>query len=225
MAENAKIAALRAASPATPQGPSGPQALVYPWMQAQGRELVVPDRAPIDQQAWRDARNAKSKRPPPPPPATGPRIPIGPGGKSVVPVNPPPVGPEGGPEMGGYGDVYVPQEPAPREAFSEPVYFDPGQFSYVPEPAVASAQASEPATQESSAPIEWQPNFFLEGFTGAAPTPPAAPAPAPSPELAMYDPALLEMLQQQQQLQDPMAQMQMAYSDPYSRMDGRFFDV
>lgn len=32
MAENAKIAALRSASPAAAQGPSGPQALVYPWM-------------------------------------------------------------------------------------------------------------------------------------------------------------------------------------------------
>lgn len=63
MAENATIAALRAASQNAPAGPSGPQALSFPWMQAQGRELVVPDRAPIDQQAWRDSLLPKPKPP------------------------------------------------------------------------------------------------------------------------------------------------------------------
>lgn len=224
MAENAKIAALRAASPAAPQGPSGPQALVYPWMQAQGRELIVPDRTQIAQQP---PSAGKSR---PPPDASGGLI--APIRDSNFPTDP-------NTPMSDFArrksalPPDVPQEPAysPQpgqfEAFSEPVYFDPGQFSYVPEPPAAPAPATETAPQEPYAPIEWQPNFFVEGYTGdalvAAPAP--APAPAPSPDLAMYDPALLELLQQQQQLQDPMAQMQMAYSDPYSRMGGRFFDV
>lgn len=85
MAENAKIAALRAASPAAPQGPSGPQALAYEWMTRRGSDLVMPDRAPVDQQAWRNSRNAKSR---PPPAAIAPpgTLPIA-SGRRVPPIN------------------------------------------------------------------------------------------------------------------------------------------
>jgi hypothetical protein len=55
MAMNAKIAALRAASPNVSQAASGPQALDMPWAKVAGSELAMPDRAPINQQAWRDS--------------------------------------------------------------------------------------------------------------------------------------------------------------------------
>lgn len=85
MADNSKISALRAATPPAPQGPSGPQALAYDWMSRRGPDLVMPDRSPVDQQAWRNSRNAKSR---PPPAAIAPpgTLPIA-SGRRVPPIN------------------------------------------------------------------------------------------------------------------------------------------
>lgn len=90
MAENAKIAALRAASPTAPPAASGPKALAYDWMSRAGSDLVIPNRAPIDQQAWRDSRGVKPK--PPGNPVFDPPGGVFPGrpGKSVLPPDVPP---------------------------------------------------------------------------------------------------------------------------------------
>lgn len=90
MADSAKIAALRAASPVAPAAASGPKALAYDWMSRAGSDLVIPNRAPIDQQAWRDSRSVKPK--PPSNPVIDPSGGVFPGrpGKSLLPPDVPP---------------------------------------------------------------------------------------------------------------------------------------
>ena len=131
MAENAKIAALRAASSAAQQGPSGPQALSYSWMTRPGAELVIPNRSvPVAAPG-----GPKSRQPPVPPPAGPPgggrppvTLPPGtipgktfppPGGQPPYGGQPPNSDPVGGDpsdpvsprDGGGFNPRFVPVEP------------------------------------------------------------------------------------------------------------------
>lgn len=200
MAENAKIAALRAASSAAPQGPSGPEALAYEWMTRRGSDLVMPNRPPIDQEAWRQGRVQKAKRPPAVPGQTVGRgksqIPPGFSGADVL------AGggrPDVSYDMGGFSGMPV-EEPS----------FD---MSYdIPVPEVPSYQApafnipgfDQLARVVPQAPAEAPPSFELvpmdvDMYSGidvpAAPVPTqVAPQPSIQPELAMIDPSLFEMI-------------------------------
>lgn len=138
MPENATIAALRAGSPAAPAGPSGPQALVFPWMTAQGSPLVMPTRS--------------APAPTPTPTPTGPiddsNGPVNPfPWKSKQPKDPPIYGPDpiGPGPIEPVDDFRFPfSKRFPRfdpiePQYSDPVepqYFDPSEFLNVPQMAV-----------------------------------------------------------------------------------------
>lgn len=231
MAENAKIAALRANSSAAPQGASGPQQLVYEWMSRRGSDLVMPTRP-----SPAPPGGPKSRRPPDPAPPSGPPRGLPLPGKRVPPPDAPDVRVPGGrvpayatPDYQGgepvadrsprlsvadaraFGDyssfrpdvqAYEPQAEQ-RNASPEPAYFEPQQFSYVPETQAPQEQFSAAVEPESVAiepTFDFNPaDFNLLGNIAAPASEamPAAVAPAQEPtvEPVMIDPAMLEMMQ------------------------------
>lgn len=198
MAENAKIAALRANSSAAPQGASGPQQLVYEWMSRRGSDLVMPTRPPPAPPG-----GPKSRRPPDPAPPSGPPRGLPLPGKRVPPPDAPDVRVPGGrvpayatPDYQGgepvadrsprlsvadaraFGDyssfrpdvqAYEPQAEQ-RNASPQPAYFEPQQFSYVPETQAPQEQFSAAVEPESFA-IE--PTYFDPGQFSYVPESPA----------------------------------------------------
>lgn len=178
MADNAKIAALRAATAPAPQGPSGPQALAYEWMSRRGADLVLPDRTAAAPPAR--PGSPKTRRPPEPtPPGAVPPGTLPPGAlpppKSVLPPNPEP------PVYGGPVDPGIPPgfEPPMYEppVYEPPVYDLPvyGGPVYAPDPV-------EPIGQPV-APIEREPAYFNPDpytFVPEPVVPPSEPVATPS---------------------------------------------
>lgn len=132
MAEgNATIAALRAVSSAAPTGPSGPVALVYPWMNTPGRELVMPVRPPAP------PRNPKARLPP------EPGLPPPPGRPIIQPPLPPGAGggrrgeaPGRGGDGGGWSYIGDWGSDVPPYAVIDPGYVPPSEPAPPSEPPV-----------------------------------------------------------------------------------------